>query len=406
MKKLIILVFITAFYANSRAQVGINTADPKALFDVSVLNKDAPLSTDGILIPRLNRFPAQNPGADQHGMLIFLNTGTANFPVGFYFWNNTDSSWEALTGKPAAAFYVEGTTTPADDISGAIFRTGNVRIGGEENSEIKLKVAIIPAETSVKTGLEVVNSNSADTRTTYTIQATNESLTNATKYGIKNYVNSDGEGIHYGIWNNVTQKHNSEIYGIYNEVGKTFGASQKHYGIYSEIGTESGDGWVYGIYSKALGDDPDEVYAGYFAGRVGIGATPSVEYVFPDSRGMQRQVLTLAENGILEWKYPNQQIYTSTESATGNYVIPPETSTLRINDQISSITIPQASENDGRVITLVNWTGNSAKTFNFLNNDDIFDVTTNSDVNSIAGGTVLKIQSAGNRWIVLNKYTQ
>ena len=93
----------------------------------------------------------------------------------------------------------------------------------------------------------------------------------------------------------------------------------------------------------------------------------------------------------------------STTSATGSYIIPDETFTLRINNQVSSITLPDAATHKGRILYLINWPGNSQKPFVFLNGNDLFDVTTNSTVTAINGGQKMMIQSAGNRWLLLDK---
>ncbi|MFV8838167.1 hypothetical protein [Salinimicrobium soli] len=107
--------------------------------------------------------------------------------------------------------------------------------------------------------------------------------------------------------------------------------------------------------------------------------------------------------GILSWRHPNFGTYSSTTSATGSYVIPDETYTLRINNQVSSVTIPDAATNKGRILFLINWPGNSYKTFDFLNGNDLFDITANSTVTGINPGQKYLIQSAGNRWILLDK---
>ncbi|MFZ0491095.1 MAG: hypothetical protein WAM00_12675, partial [Salegentibacter sp.] len=96
------------------------------------------------------------------------------------------------------------------------------------------------------------------------------------------------------------------------------------------------------------------------------------------------------------------QNYSSTTSATGDYVITDEIGTLRINNQMSAIVIPQASLNKGRIIRLISWVGTSEKPFTFLGGDDLFDVRTNSKVTSIKTQQVFTIQSAGNRWLLLD----
>ena len=394
-------IFLCFFSA--AAQVGINTTDPKAQLDIAIENPAAPGATDGILIPRITNFPATAPTTAQHGMMVFLSQAQSNYPVGFYYWNATTSTWEGLSGKGSSDFYKIGTTAPAAGPDEAVYRKGNISIGGTSQN-VKLKVMVDALEdVNVRTPLEVENASSTTKNVTYGILSSNNTATTDKKYGIKNTVSANGLGIHYGIFNEVSQNTNEEIYGIYNSVGKTFGATKDHYGIYNKIGTIQGTGIVYGLYSSATGSDPKKVYAGYFAGRVGIGATPAEEYILPDVRGQQDQVLTTDAAGIVTWRHPNSKTYTSTTSATGDYIIPDETFSLRVNNQVSSIQIPDAATNKGRILVLIGWPGTSYKPFTFLNGNDLYDITTDSSVAGIQGGQRYIIQSAGNRWLLLIK---
>ena len=100
---------------------------------------------------------------------------------------------------------------------------------------------------------------------------------------------------------------------------------------------------------------------------------------------------------------PGYQNYSSTTSTTGDFAITDEVGTLRINNQISGLIIPQASANKGRIIRLVNWPGNAEKILVFQGSDDLFDVRTNSKILSIKPQQLFTIQSAGNRWILLDQ---
>lgn len=404
-KKYALLLFFWGFILNLSAQVGVNTTDPKAQLDVASTNESTPEVTDGILIPRISNFPLATPTIDQHGMMVFLNKSLPGYAEGFYYWNQTSGSWRPVAGTAFSDFYKVGTQQYSQNIHESIFRIGNMSLGAESDF-VKLKVTVSPQEThSTKAALEVENLSSAPKNVTYGIVSTNRSITSDKKYGIKNYVSAEGEGIHYGIFNETFQKTNEEIYGIYNSVGKTFGSTKSHYGIYSTIGTVQGNGIVYGIYSAANGNIAKNVFAGYFAGRLGVGYTPAEEYVFPGARGEQGQVLVLGTSGEVTWKYPATQNYTSTTSAVGNYVIPDDVYTLRINNSLSSVTIPDANSNKGRIIVLVGWPGTSQKNLLFLTGNDLLDIRTNTAVTSISGGEVLTIQSTGvsGRWIVIGR---
>lgn len=118
------LPFFALFFYGINAQVGINTTDPKSLLDIPATNASTPTATDGILIPRINAFPATNPGADQNGMLVFLSTTVGANSPGFYYWeqasaswvpvgNNTNTGWK-LTGNMASTSDYFGTNNDQD----------------------------------------------------------------------------------------------------------------------------------------------------------------------------------------------------------------------------------------------------------------------------------------------------
>lgn len=385
------------------AQVGIGTTSPKASLDIEVSDKTNPANIDGILIPRVDKFPITNPTPAQHGMLIFLATATTTNPIGFYYWNASESKWKSIVSDASLSnFYKEGTVTSPNNITDPIYRKGNIGIGIEQ-ATAKLQIAVDgTTDIPVKKGMEIDNKNPAtDNLTTYGIVNTNRSTTNGNKYGIKTNVSGDGIGIHYGIFNESFQNTGTnDIYGIFNRVGRTYGAKSNNYGIYSEIGSTTGQGNIYGIYSIAFGDSNSNIFAGYFAGRVGIGNTGD-DYVLPANRGKDSQVLVTADTGDVTWRYPNVQNYSSTTSSTGTFTITDEIYTLRINNQVSSIAIPDASKNKGRIIILIGWPGDSFKNFVFTGGDDLYDVVNDVSVTGISGKQVMKIQSAGNRWILL-----
>ncbi len=387
------------------SQVGIGTSSPHAQLDIVADFPDNPSVIDGILIPRISKFPTVNPGFEQNGLLIYLTSDIPGFNKGFYYWNNDNKKWENLGGSSIGGFHKTGTSVVPQSIDEPAYRSGNLGIGTQELSA-KLQIVLnSQADLAIKKGLEVDNNNPAtDNLTTYGIISDNRSATNGTKYGIKNNVGGIGLGVHYGIFNEAYQNTGTnDIYGIFNRVGRTFGSSSNNYGIYTQIGTVQGSGNIYGIYSSALGDHNAKVYAGYFAGRVGIGMTPQEEYRFPAIKGKTEQILTLDNSGNMNWTYPNTQNYSTTGGATGEFIITEEIYSLRINDQISSLNIPPANTNKGRIITLIAWKGTRTKPFNFSgNNDDIYDMVNDVSISSISGSQILTIQSAGNRWLVIN----
>ncbi|SFN35269.1 hypothetical protein [Salegentibacter flavus] len=107
------------------------------------------------------------------------------------------------------------------------------------------------------------------------------------------------------------------------------------------------------------------------------------------------------KNGEVKWKNSGHKVYTSTTSATGNYDIPNETYTLRINNNVSGINMPSASANKGRIIILIGLPGISTKTLNFQESFQLWDIQTDIQINQINSNEVFTIQSAGNRWLLL-----
>lgn len=397
---IIFLFLLIPFFIFS--QVGVGTPDPQAQLDIVSDTPDHPTVKDGILIPRLNRFPATNPSQDQHGMMVYLARDISEFKTGFYFWNNHSKKWENLGGGSTGSFYKPGTNTAVENIEEPAYRTGNIGIGTHEILS-KVQVSVTGAD-QVRRGFEIDNNHPAtDNLASYAIISTNRSASNGVKYGIKNNVSGVGTGVRYGIFNETFQHAStSDMYGIFNRVGRTFGARSNNFGIYSQIGTVQGSGNVYGIYSSALGDHNANVFAGYFAGRLGIGATPEEEYIFPASRGKVDQILSLDNAGSMTWRYPGYRNYSSTTSAATDFVITDEISSLRINDQVTGIVIPPANLNRGRILTLIAWKGTKQKPLKFSGSDDLYDVVNDVSITSISGSQILTMQSAGNRWVLLD----
>lgn len=113
MKKstIFLLLFFTTIIV--QAQVGINTTIPNAQLDIRSTNQGAPSNTDGILIPKVDVFPATNPTAAQHGMLVYLTTTSGTDLSGFYYWDNATVDWKPITGTSV------GTLDQAYDFGGA-----------------------------------------------------------------------------------------------------------------------------------------------------------------------------------------------------------------------------------------------------------------------------------------------
>lgn len=397
-----ILSILSGLYSFS--QVGIGTSNPQAQLEIISNSPSNPSVIDGLLIPRIDKFPSINPGINQDAMLIYLTKTINEFPKGFYFWNASEIKWETISGNSFGNFFKPGTSRNPNNISDPMYRLGSIGIGTQDITA-KLQIVLNSVtDAAVKKGLEVDNNNpTVDNFVTYGIISDNRSATNAVKYGIKNNVGALGTGVHYGFFNETYQNlGTNDIYGIYNRVGNTVGAKSDNYGIYTIIGSPTSLGNIYGIYAKAEGNSSAKVFAGYFAGRLGIGLTPLEEYIFPATKGISGQILVLETNGNMNWKHPNSKNYSTTGSATGDFVITDEIYSLRINNGVSGLVIPPSNINNGRIINLIAWKGTGTKPFIFSGGDDIYDTVFDSSILSISGKEMITIQSAGNRWIVIN----
>ena len=98
MKKqlLFILTGIVCIYTLS-AQVGINTTNPEVLLDIRSSDQINPDNTDGILIPKIDDFPATNPTAAMDGMMVYA-TGNGTPTKGFYYWDQAITNWVNVRG--------------------------------------------------------------------------------------------------------------------------------------------------------------------------------------------------------------------------------------------------------------------------------------------------------------------
>lgn len=140
MKKIVVLCILWyGFYA--KAQVGIGNTSPNAQLDISASNQATPANNDGILIPKIDTFPATNPTALQQGMLVYLTTTTTFASVsrapGFYYWDNPTTNWISIQTNPTSSWNLLGnaSTSPATNFLGTtdnqdiVFKRNNIRAG-------------------------------------------------------------------------------------------------------------------------------------------------------------------------------------------------------------------------------------------------------------------------------------
>ncbi|MAY52191.1 MAG: hypothetical protein CMC75_02885 [Flavobacteriaceae bacterium] len=143
MKNNILLALLICVSYTAFSQVGIGNIDPKATLDISATNIAPPANTDGLLIPRIDEFPATNPTADQDGMMVFI-TGDGVPAKGFYYWDQDagPAAWVSVISAVDADWFEAGTTAAPEDNTDDIFTLGYVGIG-ESNPDNPLYIGTI-----------------------------------------------------------------------------------------------------------------------------------------------------------------------------------------------------------------------------------------------------------------------
>lgn len=107
-----------------KGQVGINTSNPEAILDVEASSASNPENTDGILIPRVSKFPDVDPTPQKDGILLYLNTTVNHNTPGFYYWNAIQNTWcKLLTTVNVMLCTKAGTSL---DLDGNVFNYPNV----------------------------------------------------------------------------------------------------------------------------------------------------------------------------------------------------------------------------------------------------------------------------------------
>ena len=257
--KKLIFVACNLFGVLSFAQVGINTTTPNALLDIRATSATAPTNTDGLLIPKVDVFPATNPTADQQGMLVYLTTTVGTNTPGFYYWDNPTTTWIGL-GKDVKAWQLNGNTVNATtDFMGStndadvIFKRNNLRAGriGIENTSFGVN-ALNPASTgylNTASGAYSLHSNTTGSQNTASGVA---SLRNNTT-GTQNTASGA-----FSLYSNTTGNNNtaSGFYSLrFNTTGNNntaSGTSSLHSNTTGIQNTASG---AFSLYSNTTGNN-------------------------------------------------------------------------------------------------------------------------------------------------------
>lgn len=285
MKKIYSL-FVALFFCNTAlfAQVGIGTTSPDSQLDIRSSNQAAPANNDGILIPKVDVFPATNPTVAQQGMLVYLTTSTTFLATtrqpGFYYWNNPTSDWIWLNSGSNGDhdWYEVGTTVAPDAITDNMFHMGNAAIGKntanyplEVNTTNFDKGILNTYTTTATNGIEKnafqndltfnSNDNGSSIRTNLsgtgngTLYGNYSNITNTgtgNHFGAYNDVGGNGTGFQFGTYNNVLNNGNASHFGTSNVLGGT--GNGFHYGVFNTMAS-SGTGGHYGIYNSLTGNN-------------------------------------------------------------------------------------------------------------------------------------------------------
>jgi hypothetical protein len=119
------------------SQVGIGTTNPQAQLDIQASSATAPLPTDGLLIPKVNVFPATNPTIAQNSLLVYLTTASGTYIPGFYYWDHPSLSWKPLGNDGSGKDWQ--LTGNSGTIDGTHF------IGTTDNVPLRFRVNNIPS---------------------------------------------------------------------------------------------------------------------------------------------------------------------------------------------------------------------------------------------------------------------
>ena len=207
MKLIRLLLFFCSVFGFS--QVGINTTTPASQLEIKSSNQVTPSNTDGILIPKIDVFPAINPTVAQNGMMVYLTTISGSNQPGFYYWDNVTTSWIAINSKlnADADFYEVGGTNSPDNINDEMYHLGNVVVGRNANFYANNSRLFIESPDTYDRG--IVNYRNLNTTSGFS------------KQGLNNFIVGNCDVDFYGIGNDVFLNGNGRFYGVRNSFNNT-----------------------------------------------------------------------------------------------------------------------------------------------------------------------------------------
>lgn len=309
------IVFCTLGWSN--AQVGIGTTNPESTLDIRSSSQSNPSNTDGILIPKMDGFPATNPTVAQDGMLIFI-TGNGTITKGFYYWNNTTSQWVTL--ESPSIFYESGTTNIPTDVNSNVYRTGSIKIGGSNSlSSLKLDVSEISSSNTQLASyrLQTDATNTTITSVTSIVDMQNTSGT-VTAQAYWNEVTGTGDGNHSAIRNIISNTGFGQKTGLVNEIGATAGSGPRT-GISNALTAGNLSSNVIGINNYLSGGDSSSFTYGTYTNIYAGDGTHYGNYSLLNSAGSGNKIgsyVRIDSNAGGNFKYGHQVFIDNTSSGT------------------------------------------------------------------------------------------
>ena len=137
--RILLTLFVFPFFA--LAQVGIGTISPNAQLEISASSQTSPANNDGLLIPKIDEFPAIDPTAAQNGMMVFV-TGSGSPAQGFYYWDNSTTSWQNInTGADSLNELSDGKSdADGTDDGASVFLGRNAGLNDDGSSNYNVGI--------------------------------------------------------------------------------------------------------------------------------------------------------------------------------------------------------------------------------------------------------------------------